>query len=258
MKFIINLFVFFSLLLSFSFTQLHAAGEMKEPMHPDWSFEGPLGKFERASLQRGYQVYTEVCSGCHSMNLLSYRNLIEEGGPEFSESQAKAMAAAFEVKAAPNADGEVEMRPAILSDKFVSPYENEQQGRAANGGAYPPDLSVMVKARHGGADYLYSLLLGYVDAPSDIKLDDGVYYNEYAKGQKIAMPQVLYEDAVVYTDGTTATPEQMARDVTMFLTWAAEPKLEARKRIGFKVISYLLILSVLLYFTNRQIWKDTH
>ena len=184
MKFIINLFVSFSLLLSFSFTQLHAAGEMKEPMHPDWSFEGPLGKFERASLQRGYQVYTEVCSGCHSMNLLSYRNLIEEGGPEFSESQAKAMAAAFEVKAAPNADGEVEMRPAILSDKFVSPYENEQQGRAANGGAYPPDLSVMVKARHGGADYLYSLLLGYVDAPSDIKLDDGVYYNEYAKGQK--------------------------------------------------------------------------
>ena len=155
---------------------------MKEPMHPDWSFEGPLGKFERASLQRGYQVYTEVCSGCHSMNLLSYRNLIEEGGPEFSESQAKAMAAAFEVKAAPNADGEIEMRPAILSDKFVSPYENEQQGRAANGGAYPPDLSVMVKARHGGADYLYSLLLGYVDAPSDIKLDDGVYYNEYAKG----------------------------------------------------------------------------
>ena len=150
------------------------------------------------------------------------------------------------------------MRPAILSDKFVSPYENEQQGRAANGGAYPPDLSVMVKARHGGADYLYSLLLGYVDAPSDIKLDDGVYYNEYAKGQKIAMPQVLYEDAVVYTDGTTATPEQMARDVTMFLTWAAEPKLEARKRIGFKVISYLLILSVLLYFTNRQIWKDTN
>ena len=250
--------ILFLALFVISFQFQSNAAEKVEYLKTDWSFKGLFGKFDRAALQRGYQVYTEVCSGCHSMNLLSYRNLIEEGGPEFSESQAKAMAAAFEVKAAPNADGEVEMRPAILSDKFVSPYENEQQGRAANGGAYPPDLSVMVKARHGGADYLYSLLLGYVDAPSDIKLDDGVYYNEYAKGQKIAMPQVLYEDAVVYTDGTAATPEQMARDVTMFLTWAAEPKLEARKRIGFKVISYLLILSVLLYFTNRQIWKDTH
>ena len=164
---------------------------MKEPLHLEWSFEGPLGKFERASLQRGYQVYTEVCSGCHSMELLSYRNLMEEGGPEFSEAQVKAMAAAFEVKGAPDEYGDVVMRPAILSDKFVSPYENEQQGRAANGGAYPPDLSVMVKARHGGADYVYSLLLGYEDAPEGMVLDDGVYYNIYAKGQKIAMPQLL-------------------------------------------------------------------
>ena len=167
------------------------AAEMKEPLHPEWSFEGPLGKFERASLQRGYQVYTEVCSGCHSMELLSYRNLMEDGGPEFSEAQVKAMAAAFEVKGAPDEYGDVVMRPAILSDKFVSPYENEQQGRAANGGAYPPDLSVMVKARHGGADYVYSLLLGYEDAPEGMVLDDGVYYNIYAKGQKIAMPQLL-------------------------------------------------------------------
>ena len=160
------------------------AAEMKEPLHPEWSFEGPLGKFERASLQRGYQVYTEVCSGCHSMELLSYRNLMEDGGPEFSEAQVKAMAAAFEVKGAPDEYGDVVMRPAILSDKFVSPYENEQQGRAANGGAYPPDLSVMVKARHGGADYVYSLLLGYKDAPEGMVLDDGVYYNIYAKGAK--------------------------------------------------------------------------
>ena len=146
------------------------AAEMKEPLHPEWSFQGPLGKFERASLQRGYQVYTEVCSGCHSMELLSYRNLMEDGGPEFSEAQVKAMAAAFEVKGAPDEYGDVVMRPAILSDKFVSPYENEQQGRAANGGAYPPDLSVMVKARHGGADYVYSLLLGYEDAPEGLSL----------------------------------------------------------------------------------------
>ncbi len=183
---------------------------------------------------------------------------IIECGPEFSEAQVKAMAAAFEVKGAPDEYGDVVMRPAILSDKFVSPYENEQQGRAANGGAYPPDLSVMVKARHGGADYVYSLLLGYEDAPEGMVLDDGVYYNIYAKGQKIAMPQLLSADAVEYSDGTAATPEQMARDVTMFLTWTAEPKLEARKRIGFKVITYLLILSFLLYFTNKQIWKESH
>ena len=252
-KIIIKITFGFLFLTSYGF-----AAEIHEPLHPDWSFEGPFGIYERASLQRGYQVYTEVCSGCHSMDLLSYRNLIEEGGPEFSKEQAKAMAAMFEVEDGPNEDGEMYMRPAILSDYFVSPWENKQQARVANGGAYPPDLSVIVKAREGGADYIYSLLLGYEDPPSDMEIDDGVYYNIYAKGEKIAMPQPLYEDGVEYTDGTVATPEQMAHDVTMFLTWAAEPKLEARKRIGFKVISYLIILSFLLYFTNRRIWKDTH
>ena len=234
------------------------AAEIHEPMRPYWSFEGPLGKFERASLQRGYQVYTEVCSGCHSMDLLSYRNLIQPGGPEFSEKQAKAMAAMFEVETGPDQDGEMFMRSAILSDKFVSPWENEQQARAANGGAYPPDLSVIVKARPNGADYIYSLLLGYKDAPEGTELDDGVYYNEYAKGMRIAMPQVLYEDGVEYTDGTASTEEQMAHDVTTFLTWSAEPKLEERKRMGFKVIIYLLILAFLFYFTNKSIWKDSH
>ena len=252
-KIIIKITFGFLFLTSYGF-----AAEIHEPLHPDWSFEGPFGIYERASLQRGYQVYTEVCSGCHSMDLLSYRNLIEEGGPEFSKEQAKAMAAMFEVEDGPNEDGEMYMRPAILSDYFVSPWENKQQARVANGGAYPPDLSVIVKAREGGADYIYSLLIGYEDPPSDMEIDDGVYYNIYAKGEKIAMPQPLYEDGVEYTDGTVATPEQMAHDVTMFLTWAAEPKLESRKRIGFKVISYLIILSFLLYFTNRRIWKDTH
>ena len=252
-KIIIKITFSFLFLTSYGF-----AAEIHEPLHPDWSFEGPFGIYERASLQRGYQVYTEVCSGCHSMDLLSYRNLIEEGGPEFSKEQAKAMAAMFEVEDGPNEDGEMYMRPAILSDYFVSPWENKQQARVANGGAYPPDLSVIVKAREGGADYIYSLLIGYEDPPSDMEIDEGVYYNIYAKGEKIAMPQPLYEDGVEYTDGTVATPEQMAHDVTMFLTWAAEPKLEARKRIGFKVISYLIILSFLLYFTNRRIWKDNH
>ena len=202
----------FSLVFVFLFTSLvFAAGEMKAPMEPDWTFQGPLGKFDRAELQRGYQVYTEVCSSCHSMNLLSYRNLVQAGGPEFSEEQAKAMAAMFEVETGPNSDGEMFMRPAILSDRFVSPWKNEQEGRVANGGAYPPDLSVMVKARSGGADYVYSLILGYKDeVPEGVTLDDGVYYNIYAKNQKIAMPQVLYEDGVEYTDGTAATEVQMA------------------------------------------------
>jgi ubiquinol-cytochrome c reductase cytochrome c1 subunit len=246
------------LILSFFSVSLSIASEIHEPLHPEWSFQGPLGTFERASLQRGYQVYSEVCSSCHSMDLLSYRNLVEEGGPEFSEAQAKAMAAMFEVEDGPDEEGEMFTRPAILSDHFVSPWKNEQQARAANGGSYPPDLSVIIKARQGGADYVYSLLIGYKDSPGDLQIDDGVYYNTYAKNQMIAMPQLLYEDAVEYTDGTTATPEQMAHDVTTFLTWAAEPKMEARKRIGFKVIAYLIILSFLLYFTNKQIWKDSH
>ena len=165
-RFIILTLIFFSITLN----NLRSE-EKAKLIEIDWSFKGVTGKFDRASLQRGYQVYTEVCSGCHSMELLSYRNLMEDGGPEFSEAQVKAMAAAFEVKGAPDEYGDVVMRPAILSDKFVSPYENEQQGRAANGGAYPPDLSVMVKARHGGADYVYSLLLGYEDTPEGMVLD---------------------------------------------------------------------------------------
>ena len=249
-------FIIFVLFTSSQSTLISA--EMHEPMRPYWSFEGPLGKFERASLQRGYQVYSEVCSGCHSMDLLSYRNLVQDGGPGFSEKQAKAMAAMFEVETGPDQDGEMFMRSAILSDKFVSPWTNEQQARSANGGAYPPDLSVIVKARPNGADYIYSLLLGYKDAPEGTELDDGVYYNEYAKGMRIAMPQVLYEDGIEYTDGTAATEVQMARDVTTFLTWAAEPKLEERKRMGFKVIIYLLILAFLFYFTNKRIWRDSH
>ena len=189
------------------------------------------------------------------MNYLSYRNLIEDGGPEFSEAQAKAMAAQFEVKDGPNEDGEMFLRPAILSDKFVSPWENEQQGRAANGGAYPPDLSVMVKARSGGADYLYSLLVGYEDPPSDIKLDDGVYYNKYMYGNKIKMPAPLSDDLIEYTDGTKATAEQMSKDVTNFLMWSAEPHLEQRHKTGFRVIAYLIILTVLVYFTMKKIWS---
>ena len=173
MKNIIKLIFFIFLSVTFLSQNLFAE-EKKQLLSTDWSFKGYFGKFDRASLQRGYQVYTEVCASCHSMKYLSYRNLSEKGGPEFSEEQAKAIAANFEVTDGPNDDGEMFTRPAKLSDKFVNPYKNDKEAMASNGGAYPPDMSVLVKARSGGADYMYSLLLGYEDPPSDVMLDDGV------------------------------------------------------------------------------------
>ena len=185
-------------------------------LSPGWSFKGFFGKFDRASLQRGYQVYTEVCAACHSMKYLSYRNLVQAGGPEFSVEQAKIIASQFEVTDGPNNDGEMFTRPARLSDKFVGPYANEQAATAANGGAYPPDMSVLVKAREGGADYIYSILMGYEDAPEGVNLEDGVYYNKYMSGNKIKMAQPLMDGTVTYMDGTQATEMQMSKDVATF------------------------------------------
>ena len=221
----------------------------------DWSFEGIFGTFDRSSLQRGYQVYQEVCSGCHSIQHLSYRNLSEKGGPEFSLDEAKAIAAQFEVTDGPNDEGEMFTRPRRLSDKFVNPFPNIQAATAANGGAYPPDMSVLVKARKGGADYIYSLLLGYEEAPARYELDDGVYYNKYIPGNKIMMSKPLSEGAVEYSDGTQATEAQMAKDVVTFLTWAAEPNLEARHKMGFKVFIFLIILLTLVYFSKQKVWS---
>ena len=231
------------------------AAEKVDYLKTDWSFKGLFGKFDRASLQRGYQVYTEVCAACHSMKYLSYRNLSEKGGPEFSVEQAKAIAASFEVVDGPNADGEMFTRPAKLSDKFVMPYENEKAAQAANGGAYPPDMTVLVKARGGGVDYIYSLLQGYEDPPVGVSLDDGVYYNKYMYGNKIKMSNQLSDGLVEYSDGTNASVEQMAKDVTTFLMWTAEPHLETRHRMGFKAIVYLIILTVLVYFSMKKIWS---
>ena len=245
----------FLIALFFGFQFNSNAAEKVEYLKTDWSFKGPFGKFDRAALQRGYQVYQEVCSSCHSMKYLSYRNLVEEGGPEFSVEQAKAIAASFEVKDGPNADGEMFMRPGRLSDKFVMPYENEKAAQAANGGAYPPDMTVLVKARGGGVDYIYSLLQGYEDPPVGVALDDGVYYNKYMYGNKIKMPPQLYEDLITYSDGTPATPEQMAKDVVTFLSWSAEPKLEERHKFGFRAIVYLIILTILVYFSMKKIWS---
>jgi len=221
----------------------------------DWSFEGIFGTFDRSSLQRGYQVYQEVCSGCHSIQHLSYRNLSEKGGPEFSLDEAKAIAAQFEVTDGPNDEGEMFTRPRRLSDKFVNPFPNIQAATAANGGAYPPDMSVLVKARKGGADYIYSLLLGYEEAPAGYELDDGVYYNKYIPENIIMMSKPLSEGAVEYSDGTQATEAQMAKDVVTFLTWAAEPNLEARHKMGFKVFIFLIILLTLVYFSKQKVWS---
>ena len=248
--------IIFSLFFLLSLThQANSAGEKIELINQDWTFKGLTGKFDRASLQRGYQVYKEVCSGCHSMRLLSYRNLSEPGGPEFTVQEVKNIASNDEVTDGPDEQGEMFTRPGRPSDKFVSPYPNVQAATAANGGAYPPDMSVLVKSRKGGADYIYSVLMGYTEPPAGMKLDDGVYYNKYMEGNKIKMSQPLLDDIVSYADGTKATEAQMAKDVTTFLTWAAEPHLEARHKLGLRVIIFLLILTVLVYFSMKRIWS---
>ncbi len=243
-----------SILLSGFFFSSQSA-EKFEYLKTDWSFKGLFGKFDRGALQRGYQVYTEVCASCHSMKYVSYRNLAEKGGPEFTEAQAKAIAASFEVTDGPNSDGEMFTRPGKLSDKFVMPYENVKAAQAANGGAYPPDMSVLVKARGGGVNYIYSLLQGYEDPPMGITLDEGVHYNKYMYGNKIKMANPLSDDLVEYSDGTQATVEQMSKDVTTFLMWTAEPHLETRHQMGFKAIVYLIILTTLVYFSMKRIWS---
>ena len=252
-----NIFRYIFLLAIFTIISLssNASEQSKKLLNPGWSFKGFFGKFDRSSLQRGYQVYTEVCAACHSMKYLSYRNLSQQGGPEFSEDQAKIIASQFEVIDGPNSEGDMFTRPARLSDNFVGPYANEEAAKFANGGAYPPDMSVLVKARKGGASYIYSVLLGYDDPPSDVSLEDGVYYNTYMSGNKIKMSKPLSEDLVQYIDGTKATEEQMAKDVSAFLAWAAEPTLEQRHKMGFKAVLYLIIITILVYFSMKKIWS---
>jgi len=232
-----------------------AYSSSKDLLKIDWSFVGPTGKFDRPSLQRGYQVYKEVCSSCHSMKYLSYRNLGQKGGPEFTLEEVKAIAASYDVEDGPNSEGDMFERPARPSDHFVNPYPNDNASIAANGGAYPPDMSVLVKARPGGANYIYSILMGYEEKPVDFVLDEGVYYNKYMDGNKIKMMSPLSENLIEYSDGTTASVDQMAKDVTTFLTWAAEPHLEARHRTGTKVIIYLILLATLVYFSMKRLWS---
>jgi ubiquinol-cytochrome c reductase cytochrome c1 subunit len=233
-----------------------SAAEEVELEKQDWSFSGIFGTYDRGALQRGYQVYQQVCAACHSINLMSYRNLSQPGGPEFTKAQVKALAAEADVQDGPNDDGEMFDRPGRPSDRFVSPFPNEEAARAANEGAFPLDLSMIVKARRDGANYLYSLLTGYEEeAPDGIEVREGMNYNPYFTGGQIAMPPPLSEEAVEYSDGTKPTVENMAKDVVTFLTWVSEPKMEERKTLGFKVLIYLIILAGLLYATTRKLWS---
>lgn len=251
MKFVKNIAITLGFVVATA-TAVGAAGAAKHPQQVPWSFDGPFGKFDRASAQRGWQVYKQVCSSCHSLKYFRFRNLDQIG---YSEDMIKAFAAEYEVPGEPDEFGDETTRAALPQDVFPAPFANENAARASNGGALPPDLSLMTKARHDGANYLYSLMVGYEDAPADFELSEGKNYNPYFKGGQISMAPPLAEGIVDYEDGTEATPEQMAKDVTQFLMYVAEPSLEARHQMGIKVLIFLSILVVLLYFSMKKIWK---
>ena len=222
-------------------------------MDQKWPFNGIFGRFDESSLQRGFQVYREVCAACHGIRHISYRDL---KGIGYTNDEIKVIAADYEIVDGPNDEGEMFDREALPSDKFVGPYENDKIARLANNGAYPPDLSLIVKARANGADYLYSLLNGYKDYPENFEASEGMYYNEFYPGYQIAMPSPLMDDIVEYSDGTEATQEQIAKDVTSFLAWTAEPELEERKSLGVKTLFFLILLTIMLLGVKRKIWKD--
>jgi ubiquinol-cytochrome c reductase cytochrome c1 subunit len=220
-----------------------------------WPHDGMFGTFDRAGLQRGFQVYQNVCQSCHGMKYLAFRNLEALG---YGEEEIKAIAAQYTVVDGPNDQGEMFERPGRPSDRKPGPYKNEAEARAAQGGALPPDLSLLVKAREGHEDYVYSVLTGYQEPPPDVEPREGMYYNPYYPGQWIAMPPPLAPDAVTYEDGTPATPEQMAHDVTQFLALVAEPTLEVRKQTGLKVVLFLIVVTGLFLAYKRRIWADVH
>jgi cytochrome c1 len=238
-----------------------------------WSFSGPFGIFKAEQLQRGFKIYREVCSNCHSLKLLSFRDLAAPGGPEFTPAQASAIAAEYQVPDGPNDQGEMFQRPGRLADHFPPPFPNDQAARNANGGVLPPDMSVLAKARsyergfpwflfdiftqyqEEGPDYIAALLQGYEQAPKGFALPQGGYYNKYFPGHAIGMPPPLSNGQVEYTDGTPADLSHYAQDVAAFLAWAAEPRLVARKRLGFQVMIFLLVFAGLLYFTKNRLWS---
>ncbi len=246
MKKILTLFIALS-------TLIFAKEDTKKPKKFNWPFKKVNGTFDRAALQRGFQIYREVCSSCHALKYISFRHLKDLG---FSEAEIKALAAGYDIEDGPGPDGDMFTRKGKPSDFLPNPYPHEQAAKAANNGAVPPNLSTVVKGRVGGADYVKSLLIGYKDAPKGVKLGAGQYYNEYFSGNLISMAPPLMEDQVEYADGTKATVDQMATDVTTFLAWASEPEMEKRKGLGIKVLLYLLFLTALLWMVKRRVWAN--
>ncbi len=251
-----------------------AAQEADAPPKQSWSFHGPFGTYDPGQLQRGFKIYREVCSTCHSIKLLSFRNLAEPGGPDFTEKQAAAVAATFQVTAGPNDEGQMFQRPGTTADNFPPPFPNEQAAAAALGGKAPPDMSALAKARgyeagfpyfifefftiyqEAGPDYIHAIVNGYTDPPKDFTLPPGRQYNKYFPGGTIAMPKPLSDGQVEYTDGTPMTVDQYGKDVAAFLMWAAEPTLDARHRLGFQVMIFLIVFSALLYLAKKKVWHD--
>lgn len=257
-------------------------GHAPQPPRQKWSYAGVFGSFDQGQLQRGFQVYKEVCSACHSMKLVAFRNLAEPGGPGYSAAQVKALAATYQVKDGPNDSGEMFERPGRPADRFPPPFPNDQAAAAANGGKAPPDFSVLAKARtyergfpwfvldalpftgysEQGVDYIHALLVGYEDPPKGTEVPDGGHYNKYYPGHIIAMPNPISEGQVSYPkgdDGKPVVPEtvdQYAKDVSAFMAWAAEPHMMARKALGLRVILFLLVLSALLYYVKKRVWAD--
>jgi ubiquinol-cytochrome c reductase cytochrome b/c1 subunit len=249
------------------------AQEADAPPLQHWSFAGPFGRYDPAQLQRGFQIYRQVCATCHSVKLLAFRNLADPGGPGFTEAQAETVAESYQVTDGPNDAGQMFPRSGKISDYFPPPFPNEQAARAALGGGLPPDMSDIAKARsyergfpwfildaftqyqEDGPDYIHAIITGYAKAPAGFTQAPGTYYNKYFPGHAIAMPQPLRDGQVEYTDGTPATLDQYGRDVGAFLMWAAEPTLDARKRLGFQVMIFLIVFTGLLYFTKKRVWR---
>jgi ubiquinol-cytochrome c reductase cytochrome c1 subunit len=271
MKKLSSLLIAATAVVSFGHSALASEGQ-KEAKDISFSFEGPFGTFDKGQLQRGYKVYKEVCANCHSMKQVSFRNLAEFGGPGFNEEEVKALAATFTVKDGPGDDGEMFDRAGRPSDHFPSPFANEQAARLANGGALPPDLSLITKARAGwtgtwrqlydgigGPQYVYSVLTGYEEPSEELKKEqpEGKHYNPYfANGHWIGMPPPLSDGQVTFDDGKPNTVDDMSRDVSAFLAWTAEPKMEERKELGFKVIIYLAVFATLLYLVKQKLWRN--
>ena len=254
-----------------------ARAEDDTPPAQKWSFSGPFGKYDRGALQRGLKIYKEVCSNCHSLNYIAFRNLADPGGPGYTEAQVAALASEYKIKDGPNDQGEMFERPGRPADYFPAPFPNEQAARAANAGGLPPDLSLIAKARsyergfpyfifdfftqfqEQGPNYVSAILQGFEDKPpAGVTIPDGTYYNKYFPGHAIKMPKPLSDGQVQFDDGSPATLPQYAHDVTTFLMWAAEPKMEARKQLGFQVFVILLIFAFLMYFTKKKVWADAH